>query len=187
MRKVIGCVLLVLVIAAGITGCKKIINSIFPGVDADVPAITVNVPIINFSPYPVPANEIPVGTFTEAFNLDSIVRAKTGGSYGAGDVGTVQIKQINFSLANSDDQNNLSNFKSVRFTFTSNSRTDTANIGTINFPDSTMSAYTFIPTNSPDIRPYLNGSQITSNVYGQLRRYTNKALTMTVNITMKIK
>lgn len=173
---------------AGFGGCKKVIDAIFPGIEADVPAITVTIPALQpFPGAPVPQGELRVGSYTQHFNLDSLVKAKTGGAFGAGDVTSVQLKQINFTVGNSDQQNNLSNFKSVRFTFSSSSRQDVADIGTINFPDSTITSYSWMPTNVPDLRPYLSGSELNYNVYGQLRRYTTRALNLTMNITLKAK
>jgi hypothetical protein len=188
MKKLAGGILVLLFFIAGVAGCKKVISAIFPGLEVDVPAVTVTIPALEpFPGAPVPNVEIPVGSFTQGFNLDSIVRVRTAGSFNANDVTSVQIKQITFDAANADEQNNLSNFKSVRFTFSSNNRQDVAEIGSINFPDSALSTYVFVPTAAPDIRPYLNGSQLSYNVYGQLRRYTKKALKLTTNITVKVK
>lgn len=188
MKKLGGGVLVLLFIVAGAASCKKVISAIFPGLEVDVPAVTVTIPALEpFPGAPVPAGEIPVGSFTQRFNLDSIVKVRTNGSFNANDVTSVQIKQITFNAANADQQNNLSNFKSVRFTFSSNNRQDVAEIGTINFPDSALSTYVFVPTTAPDIRPYLNGTELTYNVYGQLRRYTKKTLKLATNITVKVK
>src|SRR4051812_44933566 len=108
MKKIIGSVLLVMIIAAGVVGCKKIITAIFPGMDVDVPAITVTIPAI---PFTLPG-EFSLGSFKQRFNLDSVVKANTGGAFGAADVSSVKVKQIAFTVANADQQNNLSNFES---------------------------------------------------------------------------
>lgn len=188
MKKINGLALLILAVAVTVTGCKKLISSIFPGIDVDAPAITVQIPAtLPFPGAPVPTDEVPVGTFSQSFNFDSTIKAKTSGNFSAADVTSVQLKQIAFNLNNADQQNNLANFKSVRFTLSSNTNSSVADLGTINFPDSTASSYTYIPVNTPDLRPYLNGSQLTYSVYGRLRRYTTVPMQMTVIVTLKAK
>lgn len=192
MKKVIGPVLLILIIACGVTGCKKIINAIFPGVDVDVPEVVFTIPAPPPLPpgFPVPSGEQSLGSLSQSFNLDSAVKAKTNGQFGASDVTSVKIKQIVLNMSNTDEQNNLSNFESARFTFASNASQNTpeVEVASFTFPTTNTSTITYIaPDNAPELRPYLNGTKLTYNVYGKLRRYTNKALPISVKVTMKVK
>ncbi|MCW3111570.1 MAG: hypothetical protein JWQ09_6076 [Segetibacter sp.] len=183
MKKIIGSVLLVMVIAAGVVGCKKIIKAIFPGLDVDAPTITVSLPAIPF----VPPSEAHIATFKQHFNLDSIVKAQTNGAFGATDVASVQVKQIAFNLLNADPQNNLANFESVRFTFSSTSTTSVAEVASIKFPDTFADSYTYTSTNPPELISYLSGNELTYDVYGKLRRITTKPLTLTVKVTLRVR
>jgi hypothetical protein len=163
-------------------GCKKILRKIFQGIDADVPVFSVVIPPL---PYVLPT-EASFGTFQQHFNLDSAVRANTGDVYGANDISSVKVKQITFNLSNSDEENNISNFESAHLTFSSNTKPDTVTIASIIFPDTATTSYTFTPTNSPELKPYLTGSILYYNAFGKLRRITNKALNMSIQVTLRV-
>lgn len=182
MKKIIGSVLLVVLIAAGVAGCKKIIKAVFPGLDVDAPTITFTLPAIPFAP----PNELHIATFKQHFNLDSVVKAQTNGAFGATDVASVQVKQITFNLSNADAQNNLANFESARFTFSSSSTSSVAEVANIQFPDTFADSYTYTSTNAPELISYLSGNELTYDVYGKLRRITTKPLTLTVKVTLRV-
>ena len=182
MRKVLisGLVVMILVVASA--GCKKIIRNLFQGIDADVPKFTVTLPAV---PLALPV-EVSLGTYSQPFNLDSTVRANTGGVYGAGDVSSVKIKQIVFNLPNADSMNNVANFESARFTFSSDAKTDTVTVASITFPDVYASTYTYTPVSSPELKPYLNGSMLYYHVFGKLRRATTKELPLSILVTLRV-
>jgi hypothetical protein len=182
MRKIVFCGLVILVLAAGLWGCKKIIRGLFQGIDADVPPFSITFPPIPFAP----PDEVAFGTFTQQFNLDSAVRANTNNVYGANDVSSVKVKKIVFSLANADSLNNISNFESARFTFASNAKPDPVTIASITFPETDTSAYTYTPTNSPELKPYLVGSELYYNTFGKVRSVTTKPLTLALRVTLRV-
>lgn len=181
MRKIFAAVIFMTVIIAAFSGCKKIIREIFQGIDADVPQFSVTLPVIPFVPPGEAAFPI-----SQHFNLDSTVRAQTGGVYGAGDVSSVKVKQMIFALSNADTLNNLSNFESVRITISSDTKTDTVSVASITFPDTYASTVTYTPVNSPNLKPYLNGSVLNYVVYGKLRRITTKQLNVVINVTLRV-
>ncbi len=174
--------LIVMMTVAGLTGCKKIIKKIFQGIDADVPVVSLTLPPILF----VTPNEVHLRSFSQHFNLDSTVKANTGGAFGADDVSSIKVKQIVFDLSGADSLNNLSNFESARVTFSSNTDTNAVQIASIIFPDTYAVTYTYIPDNSPDLKPYLNGSNLTYNVYGKIRRITTKPLGLSIKVTLRV-
>jgi hypothetical protein len=93
-------------------------------------------------------------------------------------------------MPNADQQNNFSNFESARFTFASNASQNTpeVEVASLTFPQTNTSTVTYTaPENAPELRPYLNGNSLTYNVYGRLRRFTTKALSISVKVTMKVK
>ena len=182
MRKYFFSVLIVAVIITALSGCKKIIRNLFQGIDAEVPPFSVTLPAVPFAP-PV---EVPLGSYSQHFNLDSTVRANTNNVYGANDVSSVKVKQMVFTLANPDTLNNISNFESARFTFSSNTKTDTVTVASITFPDTYAATYTYIPTNSPELKPYLNGTVLNYNAFGKLRRITSKQLIMNLHVTLRV-
>ena len=165
------------------------LKKLFPGVDTDVPEIVVTIPFIDVPPgTPVPTDEIQFPPYAQHFNMDSAIKAHTGGAFGASDVSSVKIKQIIFTIINPDSLNNLSNFESARFTFKSNSNSVPLSIASFNFSDTYAATTTYIaPANTPELRSYLDGTELTYTVYGKLRRYTTKSIKFSVNITLRVK
>ncbi len=188
MKKIIGLVLLVTVIAAGFVGCKKIIKALFPGFDVDVPEMVFTIPYVPVpAGTPVIAGEQSLVSFTQHFNLDSIVKANTNGKFTGNDVTSVKLKQMTFTLDNPDTANNFANFKSARFTFSSNTQADAAQIASFTFPDVYTPTVSYTaPDNTPELRGYLTGNQLTYHAYGELRRYTTKAITIRIDVTIRV-
>lgn len=162
--------------------CNKIIEAVFPGLDLKVPEFQVIVrAIISVSPY-----DVALGSFSYQLNLDSIIKANTGGVFGINAVGSIKIKQVSINLSNADPLNNLSNFESVRMTIQSSSNNTATELFTANFPDTYSSSITITPNNSPDLLSYLKGSEVTYNVYGKMRRITSKPLNMTIAVLLSV-
>src|SRR4051812_20018671 len=107
MKKRPQLVFTLLLLTAVIGGCKKIISSIFPGVDVDTPAITFTLPPVPI----VPPSELQLGTFTQHFNLDSLIRVKTGDTFSSASVTSIKVSQIKIVVSGADQQNNLANFE----------------------------------------------------------------------------
>lgn len=189
MKKIIVPFVLLLAIVAGTASCKKIIDAVFPGLDVDVPEIVITVPYFPFPPgTPIPQSEDQLVSVSQSFNMDSIIKVKTNGQFGIGDISSVKIKKMVFTIANADAQNNFANFERARFTFSSNTNTNAQEIAALTFPDTYTPAVTYTaPDNSPELLPYLKGTQLIYNVYGKIRRFTTKALTVSVLVTMKVK
>lgn len=182
MKKILFFALIVSVLSGGVTGCKKIVKKVFQGIDTEIPEFTVTLPPI---PYVFPG-EAPIGTLTQPFNLDSTVKANTNGVFGADDVSSVKIKQIVFTLPTADQENNGANFESARITFASNSKADTVTVAAISFPDTFASTSTYVSVNSPELKPYLNGSELYYNIFGKMRRITTKNLPLKINVTLRV-
>ena len=181
MKKIIP-VFLLLGLLVVVVSCKKIIKALFPGFDIELSTITLTLPAIPFAP----PSEVHIATFNQHFNLDSIVKAQTGGKFGTADVGSIKVKEIIFTLSNPDQQNNLANFESARFTLSSSSNSQPAEIAAIHFPDQYAETYTFTADPStPDLISYLQGTELTYDVYGKLRRITTKPLTITLKVTVR--
>jgi hypothetical protein len=182
MKKIILTLTVVVLLVTLVSSCKKTVTQLFPGIDAQVPDVVITVPPI---PFVIPG-EISLGTYSTTFNMDSIIRANTAGVFNANDVSSVKVKTITIAVLNGDNLNNLSNFNYARLTLSSNSNAAEAEIVTINFPQQETHTITVSPTNSPDLRSYLNGNQLEYNVYGQLRRITTKTMDVRVSVTVRI-
>ena len=182
MKKIAGLALVLIVIAAGIGSCKKVVKAVFKGLDLDAPSITVEIPRIFF----VPPDEFGFATLTQPFNLDSVVRANTAGAFGASDVSSVKVKQMFFSISNADSENNLSNLESARVAFSSNTNPNPVDIANITFPKNNESSFTYIPENPIELRPFLNGNELRYKVFGKARKMTSKPMTLTVRVTLRV-
>lgn len=172
------CVLLTLLFA--FSSCKKI-AALFGGTDVNAPQINVTIPAVFF----VTSNELSLGSYSFYFNLDSAVRANTGGVFGQNAVNSIKIKQVNINVTNADQVNNLANFEKIRITLQSNSNTTPVELFAITFPDVYASTYSFSPTNNPELLSYLKGSTITYNIYGNMRRITTKPLDVSVDVLLR--
>lgn len=156
-------------------------GAIFEGTDVDAPALTISIPaVITLSP-----DEMTLGTYTQSINLDSMVKSKTSGIFGANVVSSVKVKQVTITLTNADQFNNISNFKSARVTLQSNSNNTPVQLFLVSFDDTYATTYTFTSNDSPELLPYLKGSAISYTLYGRIRRITNKPLEMLVNVTLR--
>lgn len=182
MKKVLISVSLLIFVIAGMS-CNKIKDAIFPSIDVNLPAFQIRVPAIPI----VLSSEASLGSFTINFNLDSIIRANTAGAFGAGAVSTIKVKKMVISVSNGDAANNLANFESARFTFSSNTKTTPAELVSITLTDTFTTSYTAEPTSSPELKEYLTGTQLTYSLFGKARRTTSKPLNFSVAITLSAK
>ncbi|MDB5224114.1 MAG: hypothetical protein JWN83_2781 [Chitinophagaceae bacterium] len=158
--------------------CKKLASAIFGGFETSVD-FQVSIPAVPI----VSPVELPLGQFYYKFNLDSIVKAKTGGVYGANDVKSIKVKQFNVTITNADPLNNVSNFQSVRVTMQSNTNNTPLELFSITFPDTYAPSFT-APGNNAELLSYLKGSDIIYNMYGKNRRITTKSLTIILSVTI---
>jgi hypothetical protein len=182
MKKTFIPFLLAIVIFASFSSCKKIVSTLFQGMDVNAPQVQVTIPTI----IAVTPNEFSLGSYTMHFDLDSIIKANTAGVFGVNSVSSIKVKQISISISNADQLNNLANFESTRITLQSTSDSNPAELFSINFPDSYASSFTSTTINSPDLLPYLKGSDITYNLFGKMRRITTKPLNITVAVTLRV-
>ena len=181
MRKISISIIVFLLFLTGFTACKKIVAAVFGGTDITVPTAQFTIPVL----FVVTPNEQSFGSYSQQINLDSLVKANTGGVFGINVVSSIKVKQVNLLLTNPDALNNLSNFETVRVTLTSDTRNTPVELFAASFPDTNISTYNFVPTNSTDLLPYLRGTSITYNIYGKNRRITTKPLTLQVTVTLR--
>jgi hypothetical protein len=164
------------------SGCKDIREKMLPSFTVNIPAINLTIPALPFKQ----DKEVPVGALKAHINMDSTIRANTGGTFGAGAVSSVKIKKIVFLLQNADAENNLSNFESGRMRIYSDNDTSATDIASINFPQVYSDSLTVTPMNSPDISNYLRGSALSYNIFWKNRRVTSKKLNLAIRVTLSV-
>lgn len=160
--------------------CREIQEKLLPAFSVNIPVIRLTVPSLPF----VTDREIAAGAIRTPINLDSTIRANTGGAFGADAVHFVKVKKMVIKVVNADKINNLSNFETARMTLFSD--TASADIASVNFPESYADVIAAEPESSIDISKYLRGKNLACNVYWKNRKKTGKSLKLEVWITVSV-
>lgn len=180
MKKTRTLALVALLFALGFAACKKIKESLFPAFDADIQNVSLTIPITL-------AGAEASSTATVAFSLDSVIKQYTSNTFGFNSVSSVKVKDATVFLENADDQNDVSNFQNVSLKFASNTNTTPVEVLSASIPDSPATDANIPATNSPELKSYLNGTQLTYIISGTARRSTTKELNATVAVTLSVK
>ncbi len=181
MKKLLIPVAAIVLAVAGLSACKKIVSTIFKGTDITIPPTTVTVPaVLIVSPV-----EQSLGSFTQEINIDSIIRANTAGLFGVNAVSTIKIKQVTVNVLNADASNNLSSFETVRVNLSSNSNSNRVELFNVTIPEQATNTYSFTPSSTPELLPYLKGTTLSYAVSGNNRRTTSKPLHMEVRVVLR--
>ena len=179
MKNAIAGLVLLMMVFAGCT-CNEVKEKLLPSFNVNIPDINLTVP-----PLPLVTNEeIPVGALKTHINMDSTIKARTAGTFGAGAVHFVKVKKLVIKALNADQNNNLSNFESARMRIYSD--TTSTDIAVINFPTTYSDSITVIPAASPDISNYLRGSNLAYNLFWKNRKTTGKFLKLNVKVTIGV-
>ena len=173
---------LVIILAGAVIGisCKKLISKLLPSFDTTISNIEVAVPAIPFS-----GITGSTGPQTIYYNLDSTIKANTGGVFGASDVGSITVKSIVINLQNGDAFNNFANFETLKVNLSSNGTA--VPIATASIPDVASNNLSMDVSNSPNILSYFQGNQITYEISGKVRRATSHELDGLATITVTVK
>ncbi len=183
MKKAFLAISVTALVVSSLSSCKKIIDKIFSGIDARAPNYTISIPAI---PAILVGPELPGAQVTRPFNLDSIIRANSGGAFGVNDVKSVKVKSITINVPDADNENRLGNFEYTKVRLSSPANSTPVEFASFNFADTATNSITVTPTNPPELLPYLKGSEVTYQSVGKARRPTNKTLTFVVALTLRV-
>lgn len=164
----------------GLTSCDKIKDKLFPAFETEISEVSVSIPI-------TAAGVEASSSSTVAFNLDSAIKANTGSTFSIDNISSVKVKDVTISINNPDDENDVSNFEAVSLKFSSNTVSTPAVVASASIPDNTAYSLNITPTDSPELKEYLKGNELTYTVSGTARRSTTKALDATVDVTLSVK
>lgn len=182
MKKVIFFSLIILVC----TSCKKTIQDAvqtFQGFDATLSTVEFDLPAVPFAP----PFEVALGQFPQHFDFDSLVKVNTAGTFSSADIVSVKLKSMSVKITNADATNNLGNFQSARFEFSSNANTTPVEVASVTFPDAVSDTISVSPSNTPELKGYLAGKELNYKVFGQLRRPTSKPLHLKINTIVTVR
>ncbi len=186
MKKIVWTPLLAMLVVAGALSCKKVVKAVFPGLDVKLSEVRIEVPVNPFAP-PLFSGELPTVRISQAFNLDSLIKANTLNQFGVGDVTSVKIKEMTINLENTNQNNNLKNFEYLKIGFSSNTNKKIAEIVTYNFPDVNATSANIIGTNSSELVSYLNGRELYYDVTIKPRYPTSQMMIAVIKAVVSVK
>lgn len=178
MKKYFYSFISIAIFAVVASSCQKIKDAFFDPIESPL-AVDIIIPVINAT-----NAETSLATSTINFNLDSIIKKNTGNVFSLKNINSVKIKDLAINLINPDQDNNLGNFENASVTFFTNSRPTPVTIASTAIPD-TYTKSLIIPTNNTDVKSYLDGTNITFNLFGKARRATSIPLSARISITLK--
>jgi|SRR6476469_7020408 len=180
-RRILTLSLLGALCAVGFTSCDKIKDKLFPAFEVDVSDVAVTIPITVAG---VEANS----SGNVAFNLDSAIKAHTENAFGINSLSSVKVKDITVTLVDADDLNNISNFETVAVKLATNTVSTPAVVASAAIPN-TPATYINIPAdaNTPELKDYLKGNQLTYTVSSMARKSTTAPLHAIVSLTLSVK
>jgi hypothetical protein len=160
--------------------CKKVAEKLFSGFDLPLTDIPTVIPTISVSYYTF------LTSTTIKFNLDSIVKAESRGSFGGGDLTSVKVKQATLRLQQADAPN-MALLQTVSIQLYSDSVRIPVTLVSANVPDSASTTLHFDASQSPEILPYLQGKTITYIVTVVNRRPITQRFIAYTDMTIAIK
>lgn len=169
-----------LVVIVALTACTKI-RDLFPAFNTEMPPVEVTVP---------PSVAIGIETSfsnTIKFNLDSAIKAHTANVFGVDALTSVKVKSIKVQILNSDAMNDLSNFETIGFKFSSNTEATPAQVVTATIPNTPASTIELPTDNCPELKTYLKGTELTFTATTKTRKVISKPLNTLITITLAIK
>lgn len=159
------------------TSCDKVAEKLFQPFEQEIEFDFTIDPVLQ-------GLEGSLGNSVISYNLDAEVRNVTSGAFGADFIKSMTITNIAISLNNADTDNNLSNFERFTVTMVSGAGNPVV-MGPFPVPANANNELSIAVTNSPNIRQFFNGNQVTFAVTGLARKSTNKSLNATVATKIK--
>src|SRR5687768_1471419 len=105
----------VVLITLSFQACDKLKDSVFPTIENDDLSLEFTIPVA-----PV-AIEDTLELTSVHFNIDSLVKAVTGNTFSITNVNSITVKDVEWTLLNSDAQNSFQNLDKASVLFYSNS------------------------------------------------------------------
>jgi hypothetical protein len=125
------------------------------------------------------------GSNVVSYDLDAKIKSATENRFGADFITQMYISQIAFSITNNTPpNNNLSNFESISLSVSSGGGTPVI-IGPFVIPSTATNMHAVNVTNSPNIRSYFNGQNVTFALIAKTKTATTVTLNMNIGATIK--
>ncbi len=169
-----------------LSSCDKIKDKLFEAFTTGMTDASVTIPIVTNT-----AGEGKIETIPVFINVDSIIKANTGGFFSLNSVSTVKVESADLIINNPDASNNLANFEYGVLAFnTFNPQTSDWNIpmavGRYDIKDSYATSFPFELIQSVNLKEHLRGTKVVYLYAYKARRVTTKALNCTIKMKLKI-
>jgi hypothetical protein len=166
---------------ASLTSCEKVKDSLFPPFETQISDVNVTIPI-------TVQGEEASSSNTVSFDLDSTIKDYTENAFNIDNLNSVKVKDITVYLTDADAQNDVSNFESVQLKIASNTVNTPAVVANTTIPNTPANNLN-IPAgeNSPELKEYLKGNELSYTITSSTRRSTTKPLNAVVSVTLSLK
>lgn len=185
MKITLLCFVFVLTIVS-MSSCDKLKDKLFEAFTTGMTDVNVTIPIVSNTTAEGRIETIPV-----FINVDSIIKANTGGFFSLNSVSSVKVESADLTINNPDASNNLANFEYGVLLFnTLNPQTNDWNIpmgvGRYDIKDSYATSSPFEVIQSVNLKDHLRGTKVVYFYGYKARRVTTKALNCTIKMKLKI-
>lgn len=162
------------------SSCEKIKEKAFESFSAKGADIQFTIPVV------ASTNEATLGSAQISLNVDSTIKASTGGLFGINILKQVNPEEVTLTLLNSDASNNLANFESLKVKVSANGGS-AVEIASINNPDTQRSSVVIPVDNTKQLINFLKTAPVQYEIVGKARRTTNKQLQAQLVVKLKFK
>ncbi len=168
------------------SSCDKLKDKLFEAFLTQAADVSLTIPVVNST-----TQEGKVETLSFYINVDSIIKANTGGLFSLNSVSTVEIETADMTINNADAANNFANFEYGILLFnTWNPQTQDWNrvlgVARDDIKDSFAANMSLNLVQDVNLKDHMIGTKAVYFYTYKARRITNKALNCTLRVKFKI-
>lgn len=124
-------------------------------------------------------------------NVDSIIKAETGGLFTLDDVKKITVESAEITINNPDADNNISNFDYGLVLFNTfnpvtNDWNNTMAVAADDIPDSFATSYSLAVLDNVNLKDHMRGTKLVYAVAAKARRVTTKPLDCTLKVRVRV-
>jgi hypothetical protein len=164
------------------TSCDKLKDKLFQAFSAQGGSVDFTIPIITDT-----NTKQDMGTATYNLNIDSIIKAETGGAFSLNSIDEINVEECKLKINNADADNNFQNFEQGWVNLSTNTSPTPLNIATGPIADTYAEEFLLPTVAGADVKPYLQGNVLTYVYQAKMRKATTKPLEVTLSVKLRIK
>lgn len=162
-----------------LASCDKVKDAIFPAFETSINDIKVTVPVTTNT-----TTEMSLGEVVVNFNVDSVIRKHTADQFSIDNAKSIQVVTTTIDVLNGTDENNISNFESVKLSVSSNTRPTPVAIASAIITSAVEPLV--INGNGTDLKEYLKAGRMTYTLSGKAKKPTTQPLQLEVSLQLKV-